>query len=318
MKKSWKIVLVFLIVLIGIGLFPLPSQNPVRYVDRDSGQIKTEKIAGEKWLIWLYNNPVGEASLWTLAKRKIASSYFGNQMNEPGSAENIELFIKEFQVDMNIAQPQKYHSFNEFFVRKLKPESRPIAGDSSVVVSPADGKVLAYDNLSNSDFYIKGYRFDVSSFLNNAELAKKYENGTLLIFRLAPPDYHRYHFPIGGLTAENIKIEGDYYSVNPLALRKKAEIFWLNKREYTLIKNPLFGDVIMSEVGATFVGSMQKTYKGNVVYKGEEKGYFKFGGSTVVLIFEPNKIKVDADLINLTKKNLEVSIRMGEQIGIKK
>ena len=225
----------------------------------------------------------------------------------------------QFGQKISIAQKQHFKSFNDFFIRQLKPEARPIVSDSLAVASPADGKILAYENVNNSDFYIKGFRFNVNSFVNNSALAKKYETGSMIVFRLAPPDYHRYHFPVSGVTASsNIKIDGDYYSVNPLALRKKAEIFWLNKREYVVIKSPVFGDVVMVEVGATMVGSMIQTYTGTMVKKGQEKGYFKFGGSTVVLLFEKDKITIDEDLLNNTSKGLETTIKMGEQIAVKK
>ncbi|HEY9114803.1 MAG TPA: archaetidylserine decarboxylase, partial [Bacteroidales bacterium] len=218
--------------------------------------------------------------------------------------------------DMSIAQKQEFNSFNDFFTRKLKADARPIDTGSTIAVSPADGKVLAYANMSNSDFIIKGYRFDVSSFLDNPDLAQKYHDGALIIIRLAPMDYHRFHFPVSGNVSPNRQINGDYYSVNPLALRKKAEIFCMNKREYVIISNPVFGDVVVAEVGATMVGSIEQTYKGSYVNKNEEKGYFKFGGSTVVLLFEKNKIKIDDDLLNNTAKGYETYVKMGERIGV--
>lgn len=302
-----------------LALFPVPAQNPIKYVERSSGEIKIENVYGENWLNWLYHNPVGQATLWAVAKRKFVSSIYGDMMDDPSSAKEIMPFVKEYKVDLSIAQEKKFSSFNDFFVRKLKPEARPINQDSLVVTSPADGKILAYQNLKNSDFYIKGVKFNVASFLDDATLAKKYEDGAMIVFRLAPPDYHRYHFAVSGTAPQtNTKIDGDYYSVNPLALRKKAEIFWLNKREFGVIKSPIFGDVIMSEVGATMVGSMIQTYKNTAVKKGEEKGYFKFGGSTVVLFFEKDKINIDADLLKNTEKGLETTIKMGEQIAVKK
>ncbi len=314
-RKRWRITVLLVAMLIALTFYPLPSQKPIQFYDRDNGQLKTEKVAGEQWLVWLYNNPVGEATLWALAKRKIVSSIYGNAMDNASSAEKIEPFIQDFNIDMSIAQEHTFNNFNDFFTRKLKKGVRPIDPDSTVAVSPADGKILAYANISNSDFFIKGYRFDVTSFLDQPELAKKYQNGSLLIIRLAPPDYHRYHFPVSGNTSPNKKIEGDYYSVNPLALRKKAEIFWLNKREYALISNPIFGEVTMAEVGATMVGSMIQTFKGNSAIKGEEKGYFKFGGSTVVLLFEKGKIEIDKDLLLNTSKGFETTVKMGEKIG---
>ncbi len=317
-KKRWGITLLLLAIIISIASYPLRPQDPIKYYERESGQIKTEKVAGEKWLVWLYYNPIGEATLWALAKRKLVSTIYGNMMDRTSSAKKIHPFIEDFDIDRSIAQKQEFKNFNDFFTRKLKDDARAIDTSSNIVVSPADGKILTYADMSNSDFIIKGYRFDVFSFLDNPDLAQKYHDGALLIIRLAPADYHRFHFPVSGNLSPNKTIEGDYYSVNPFALRKKAEIFCLNKREYTIISNPLFGDVIMAEVGATMVGSIKQTYKGSFGYKGEEKGYFKFGGSTVVLLFEKSKIHIDEDLLINTAKGYETTVKMGERISVQK
>ncbi len=314
-QKRWGIILLLIAVILIIGCFQPTPQNSIQYYERGSGQLKTEKVAGEKWLIWLYNNPIGEATLWAMVKRKLVSSIYGKMMDRNYSAKRIQPFIEDFDIDMSVAQEQEFKTFNDFFTRKLKDNVRPIDTCFNTVVSPADGKILAYADISNSDFIIKGFRFDVSSFLDNPVLAQKYCDGALLIIRLAPADYHRFHFPVSGSLTPNKKIEGDYYSVNPFALRKKAEIFCLNKREYTVLSNPLFGDVIMAEVGATMVGSIVLTYRGNSVKKGEEKGYFKFGGSTIVLLFEKSKIDIDKDLLNNTARGYETAVKMGEKIG---
>jgi phosphatidylserine decarboxylase len=314
-KMRWGIILLLLAIIISLASYPSTPQDPIQYYERESGQIKTEKVAGEKWLVWLYYNPIGEATLWALAKRKLVSTIYGNMMDRTYSAKKIHPFIKDFDIDMSIVQEQEFKNFNDFFTRKLKVDARPINTSTNIVVSPADGKILAYADISNSDFIIKGKRFDVSSFLDNPDLAQKYHDGSLLIIRLAPVDYHRFHFPVSGNLSQNKKIEGDYYSVNPFALRKKAEIFCLNKREYTILSNPLFGDVIMAEVGATMVGSIEQTFKGSSVNKGEEKGYFKFGGSTVVLLFEKSKIHIDEDLLINTANGYETTVKMGKRIG---
>ena len=314
-KKRWGIILLLLAIIISLAFYPVPPQDPIQYYDRESGQIEIEKVAGEKWLVWLYYNPIGEATLWALAKRKLVSSIYGNMMDRTSSAKNIHPFIEDFDIDMSVAQEKEFNNFNDFFTRKLKDDSRPIDTSSNIVVSPADGKILAYADIRNSDFIIKGYRFDVSSFLDNPDLAQKYHNGSLLIIRLAPVDYHRFHFPFSGSLSLIKKIDGDYYSVNPFALRKKAEILCLNKREYTILSNPVFGDVVMAEVGATMVGSIEQTFKGSSVNKGEEKGYFKFGGSTVVLLFEKSRIHIDEDFLINTAKGYETTVKMGERIG---
>lgn len=315
-KKWWGVILLLLTIIVILSFYPLPPQAPIQYYDRGSSVLKTEKVAAEKWLVWLYNNPVGQATLWILVKRKLVSSIYGNMMDSPLSTKKIQPFVEEFDIDMSSAQKQKFNSFNDFFTRKLKNNARPIDTNSTITVSPADGKILAYEDISNNDFIIKGYRFDILSFLNNDDLAKKYNDGSLVIIRLAPFDYHRFHFPISGKASPTTRIDGDYYSVNPLALRKIIEIFCLNKREFTIISNPLFGDVVMAEVGATMVGSILQTYTGNFVKKGEEKGYFKFGGSSVVLLFEKDKIRIDNDLLINTLNGYETSIKEGERIGV--
>jgi phosphatidylserine decarboxylase len=314
-KKRWGIILLVLAIIIIIACFPTPPQDSIQYYERETGQLKTEKVAGEKWLFWLYNNPIGEATLWTLAKRKVVSNIYGKMMDRNSSAKRINPFIEDFDIDMSCAQEKEFKNFNDFFTRKLKDNARPVDTCNNTVVSPADGKILAYPDISNSDFIIKGFRFNVFSFLDNAVLAQKYRDGTLIIIRLAPVDYHRFHFPVSGNLTQSKNIEGDYYSVNPLALRKKAEILCLNKREYTILSNVLFGDVIMAEVGATMAGSIVQTYMGTSVKKGEEKGYFKFGGSTVVLLFEKGKICIDKDILFNTATGFETAVKMGERIA---
>ena len=318
-KKRWKVMLLLLATALVVALYPPQEQPPIQFVDRESGTIKTEKVAGEKWLVWLYNNPVGEATLWTLAKRKFVSSFYGEMMDRPASTEKIQPFVDEFDIDLSIAERQEFSSFNDFFTRKLKADARPIDTSSIVLVSPADGKILAYADISNTDFIIKGYRFNVQSFLNDFLIAEKYKNGSLFVIRLAPNDYHRFHFPVGGNVSLLTQVDGDYYSVNPIALHEMAEIFCLNKREFVIISNPIFGEVIMAEVGATMVGSIIQTYKkdkGNKVTKGQEKGYFEFGGSTVVLLFENGKIRIDEDLLENTANSFETKVEMGERIGV--
>jgi len=198
----------------------------------------------------------------------------------------------------------------------LRPESRPIIKDSNVVVSPADGKVLAYADISKHDFIVKGYKFNVEEFLNDTMLTKKYEDGSLMLFRLCPVDYHRFHFPVDGKISAVTVIDGDYYSVNPIAVKKIIEVFCENKREYVAIQNQEFGEVIMAEVGATMVGSIVQTYTGDKVVKGDEKGFFKFGGSSIILLFEKGRVEIDEDLLINTDNNLETEVRMGERIGV--
>jgi len=317
MSRKSKIVTVLIILLL-IFLYPFHDAKPIRYIERESGQIKVEKVPGEFWLNWLYNNPVGELSLEAFVKRKALSEWYGNKMDSPESADKVSDFVEQYAIDLNEAQKQEFSSFNDFFYRKLKPNARPINQDSNVVISPADGKVFAYENISNQDFIVKGYRFHLAEYLQDSALTKIFEGGSLIIVRLCPTDYHRFHFPVSGSIISTRKISGDLYSVSPIALRKKVELICMNKRENTLLQSPKFGKIIYSEVGATMVGSIVQSYSGNHFRKGEEKGYFKFGGSTVILIFEKGKIKIDQDLLDNTQKGLETAVKMGEQIAVLK
>lgn len=313
--KKRTIVLTLIVIIAGLAFYPSTDNTPIKYVDRQTSEIKTEKVAGENWLIWLYNNPIGELSLNTLVKRKFLSEYYGKRMDSEASADKIEPFVTDYDIDLSIAQKQVFSSFNDFFIRKLKPETRPINKDSNAVVSPADGKILAYTDISKQDFIVKGYKFNVHDFLQDSARSKIYENGSLMLFRLCPVDYHRFHFPVSGAVSEVTKIDGDYYSVNPIAIKKIVEVFCLNKREYVSISTIEFGDVIMAEIGATMVGSIIQTYKGVEVNKGDEKGYFKFGGSSVLLLFEQGKIEIDTDLLINTVNGFETEVKMGERIA---
>lgn len=316
--KKRIVVFAILALLIGLAFLPLSENEPIRYINRDTGHVEIEKVVGENWLVWLYSNPIGKLSLHSLVKRKFVSDFYGGRMDSPKSAEKISSFVADYDIDLSIAKKQEFSSFNDFFTRELKPEERPVNRDSNVVVSPADGKVLAYANISKQDFIIKGYSFDLFEFLKDPDLAEKYQNGSMLLFRLCPVDYHRYHFPLSGTVSGSVKIEGDFYSVNPIAIKKLVEIFCMNKREYVSISTSDFGDVIMAEIGATMVGSIVQTYDDPNVLKGEEKGYFKFGGSSVLLLFEEGEIEIDEDLLANTRQGFETEVKMGERIAVRK
>lgn len=294
----------------------------IKYIERKTGEIKEEKVMGEGALKFLYYNPFGSLLLNTVVKRKFLSEIYGKKMNKPESKMKIAGFIKEMNIDMNdyARDINEYKSFNDFFYRELKTGARTIDRTESVLVSPADGKILAYENLKEKDkFFVKGSEFTLEEFFSDKELAKKYEDGTFVIVRLAPADYHRFHFPAAGKISETKKIKGYYYSVSTHAIKRNFRIFCENKREYAILSTKKFGDIAMIDVGATMVGSIVQTYKENsFVEKGDEKGYFLFGGSTCILVFEKDKIQVDEDIIENTKNGMETRIYMGEKIAHEK
>ncbi len=238
-------------------------------------------------------------------------------MNTRLSAKRIPAFVHEHNINLaecKISNISEFKSFNRFFYRQLKSSARPIGEH---LVSPADGKILAFQSISAlSEFFIKGSEFTLESFLQHKELAQKYKNGAMAIVRLAPADYHRFHFPASGRVSGSVPIKGHYFSVSPLALKGSLKIFCENYREFCIQESGKYGDILISDVGATMVGSIIQTYTANaVVNKGDEKGYFAFGGSTLVLLFEEGRITFDDDLILNTKKGLETFVRMGENIA---
>ncbi len=315
-KRRFLFALVFFFFL--LLFYPFQKPQPVRYVDRTTGQIQTEKVEAGGWLFWLYNNPIGELSLQALIKRKFASEWYGKRMDAPGSVSRIAPFIKKYHIRMSDFQKKTYVSFNDFFIRKLRPGARRIDTGKNVVISPGDGKILAYADVSRQDFVVKGYKMNLHEFLHNDSLATIYAGGSLILLRLCPADYHRFHYPVSGKLSPVVHIAGDYYSVNPIALRRDIRIFCENKREYQVIHSQNFGDVLMAEIGATFVGSIVQTHRGDTAVKGQEAGYFKFGGSSVILLFQKGEIRIDSDLLKNTRQHLETEVKMGEEIARKR
>lgn len=289
----------------------------IKFIDRKSGEIKFEKPPGEGLLKFLYNNPFGKLAILPLAKRKFISAFYGRNMETSSSINKIERFVKELGIDMSesIKRIEEFTSFNDFFYRKLKPSARPIGKD---FVSPGDGRLLAFEDISEvHNFFVKGREFTLSEFLGSESLAEKYKNASMLILRLAPNDYHRFHFPYDGIPTEITKIKGSYFSVSPYALASNfTKVFCENKREFCELKTEDKGTVLLTPVGATMVGTIIETYTPNKpLQKGDEMGYFAFGGSTVVILVDKDKIKIDQDILTNTKNKIESFVKMGEKIA---
>lgn len=290
--------------------------DPIVFINRKTNTKVEEKPPGAGFLNFLYSNPFGKLTLQLLFKRKVVSAVGGWYMNSKKSASRVKIFITNHQMEMNDYKVPEagFKTFNEFFYRKIKKEARPI-GDH--LICPADGKVLVFDNIEASkQFFVKGAQFDLKTFLGSHSLAEKYKGGGMVIIRLAPTDYHRYHFPFEGFAGESIAIDGDYLSVSPLALRKSLDIFLKNKREYMSLKTKDYGDILICDVGATMVGTIIQTYQaGALVEKGQEKGYFAFGGSTLVMLTEKNRASFSKDLLENSKNGFETEVKMGETIA---
>lgn len=296
------------------------SVQPVRYFNRRTGRLETERIFGERWLRLAYENPVGRGLVWLLARRAIFSKWYGRKMNQRESALQIIPFIAQYDLDVDefAKSPFDYKTFNEFFYRALRPDARPIAPGEEVAVFPADGRHLGFANVDAADgFYVKGATFTLAELFGSEEAARPFAGGSMLISRLCPVDYHRFHFPVAGTAGEPRHIGGWLYSVSPIALRHNLRYLVENKRDITLVESPRFGTVAMIEVGATNVGSIQHTFTaGQAVAKGAEKGFFAFGGSCVITVFQAGRIRFDADLLAQSAQHTELYARMGDQLGV--
>ena len=194
------------------------AKGEVRYIDRRDGELKTEAIYGERPLRWAYGNPLGRLAQWLLIRRWIVSAWYGSRMDTLSSSLKIKPFIEQYGLDEGeFAEPvDDFNSFNEFFFRKLKQSARPVNAVADSVVFPADGRHLAFaDITAETNFFVKGQSFDLERFLGDAGLAKRYEGGSMILSRLCPVDYHRFHFPCAGKPGPPRFINGWHYSVNP-------------------------------------------------------------------------------------------------------
>lgn len=293
--------------------------DPICYFNRHTGELETEQVYGEGFLRWSYGNPLGALSLDAFVKRPFFSAWYGRRMSQAKSAARVSPFIEKYGLDPADFEdsPQSYKSFNEFFYRKLKPAARPIDPDESSVVFPADGRHLGFARASEiEDVFVKGQKFDLAALLGNRDLAARYADGSLVLSRLCPVDYHRFHFPAAGVPGAARVIEGPLFSVSPIALRQQLAYLWTNKRAITELQTERFGKVLLLEIGATCVGTIQQTFvPGQPVCKGAEKGYFAFGGSSTMTLFEPGVVRLEADLLENTARQTELYARIGSRMG---
>ena len=296
----------------------------LQYIDRTSGEIKTEKVYGSIFIDFLYHPKtymryLARPFLFLMSRLAFFSKWYGGFQKSRWSQHKVSRFIRKYQVDTSefLEPVQTFHCFNDFFIRKLRPECRPITPGEQKAILPADARYFAFETISAFDnFFVKGHRFCLRSFLQNDLLAETYAKGSLVIARLAPVDYHRFHFPVPCVPSETHLIPGPLYSVNPRALRWNPNILCKNKRMLTFLETKAFGMVVCIEIGATYVGSIHQTFTPYESYeKGHEKGFFSFGGSCIILLFEPFTIALEPDLLQASRKNLEVLGHMGQLLG---
>ncbi len=295
----------------------------IRYIDRKTNTVEEEKIYGHRALSLFYGDSWASrlfSFLLTpiLSRVPFFSRVYGYFQKSPSSAKKIDPFINDYGIDRSEFANTNFYSFNDFFTRTLKKESRPIVQDPKNACLPADGRYLVFPYLRQEDlFYVKGKPFDLVTFLQNGAYARRYHDGSMVIARLCPTDYHRFHFVSDGIPGIAKPIDGHYHSVNPVALRKNFSILWTNKRVITDFDTVVFGKILCIEIGAICVGTIHQTYTPEKpVQKGDEKGYFSFGGSCIVLLFEKGSIVFDKDLVMSSQKGFETKANFGESLGV--
>lgn len=289
--------------------------------DRYRDERVAEPIYGERWLRWAYEKRLGEFTTWALASRSLFSRIYGWKMARPSSARLIPSFVRDYGVDATEAEHplEAYRSFNEFFKRRLKPAARPLPPDPEAVVFPADGRHFLVSDLAGEPWlWAKHERFSVETLLGPLAFAAGPELlwGDAVISRLAPVDYHRFHFPWDGRLLGQLTLPGPLYSVHPLAIRKTVRYLVSNKRSISIFEDEAIGRWAMVEIGATNVGTIRQTHKASSAgERGAEKGYFAFGGSCVVTIWPRGRVEFAGDLREASEQGVELYAHVRDLMG---
>ncbi len=298
--------------------------SDITYVDRLTQQEEKEKIYGQGFIEILYGKGllarlISSVVLPIVSRISFLSRIYGALQKSRFSRRKIKPFLRAFHIDsLEFLEPvDAFRSFNDFFIRKLKKEVRPFAQGQDVLIMPADARYLVFPNIAQADgFWVKGKKFSLKELLQNDALAERFGGGAMAMARLCPVDYHRFHFPCDSVPGAPRLINGPLYSVNPLALKHNIEIISQNKRVITVLESKVFGSILYIEIGATNVGSIHQTFApSQPCAKGDEKGYFSFGGSCLVLLFEPNRIVFDSDLIRVSSRKMEVRGLLGQSLA---
>lgn len=264
-------------------------------------------------LRFLYNTAAGRLLLKPLTSRAFSRAA-GWLLDSCASKALIAPFVRKNGICMADYIPQDYKSFNAFFTRRIKPEMRPLPEDPACLFAPCDGRLSAYHLSETGEFAIKGSRYDVRALLGGDARAILFEGGECLVFRLCVDDYHRYHYLDSGLKGENHFVPGCLHTVRPIALQS-TRVFAQNCREYTYLHTQHFGTVAQVEVGALLVGRIHNNDGRGAFARGAEKGYFCYGGSTVVLIFQKDQIAIDEAYFETTRRGEETRVRLGQTLG---
>lgn len=286
----------------------------IKIYNRKTKKYEEELEYGGSFLNFLYNSILGRILLKIIINPII--SKIGGLYNDSFISKfKIKGFIKKNNIDMNEFKEEEYKNFNEFFLRKIKENKRPLTKNNKDFISPADSKLLVYNIDKDLKLNIKGSTYTLNELVNNEEDLKGYKNGLCLVFRLAVDDYHHYCYPDSGKLVKKNFIKGKLHTVRSVS--KDYKIYKVNQREYSVLKTDNFDEMIYIEVGALMVGKIVNLDK-EIFNKGEEKGYFRLGGSTIVILLKDNVINIDEDILENSKNDIETRVKYREKIGDKK
>jgi len=287
----------------------------MKYIVKERNSCEEKIIESNNTLNFFYDNFLGRIFIKILITPFI-SKMIGKYMNSKLSLKRINKFVKENNINMNDYINNDYKSYNDFFTRKIKDSKRPIYSNKEYLISPCDSKLTAYIINDDLTLKIKDSYYSINSLVDE-NIMEEYKGGYALVFRLSTDDYHRYCYIDSGTKDMNHYIKGIFHTVQPISL-KHYNFFKTNSREWTTLNTNNFGKVIQVEIGALGVGRIVNHHNEYEFKRGEEKGYFEFGGSTICLLFKKDTIDLDKDIIDNSNNNIETIVKYGEKIGNKK
>ena len=301
------------------------SSNQIVFFNRSSQNEEVELVYGDAGIRFLYENPLG-ALVTPIVASKTLSKWYGNFQDRNGSRKKVAPFVEKFGIDMSTYKPgsipannkvDSYKNFNEFFIREFEDGKRSFIDDPNKMPAFCEARYFGHEAINNNvEIPVKGRLLKASDLLGDSKWSSTFTGGPLLIARLCPVDYHRYHYPLNGTTLDSFQLPGKYHSVNPVALQAKPEIFIVNERRASMLETEQFGKLAYIEVGAAMVGKIIQSHDESTSHeRGDEKGYFLFGGSTVILLGEAGKWRPSDDICSNTKNGIETYLHLGEEVA---
>ncbi|MBE6778710.1 MAG: phosphatidylserine decarboxylase [Ruminococcaceae bacterium] len=263
-------------------------------------------------LRFLYRTLPGRLLLRLLTARwvsKAAGAFLDSRLSKP----LIRRFVEKAGIDLSQFEADGFTCFNDCFCRRIKEGRRPFPSDPTVLAAPCDGLLSAYRVQEDTVLPVKQSAYTLSSLLKDEALAARYRGGTCLVFRLCVDHYHRYSYPTDGVKGDNVFIPGRLHTVRPIALESRP-VFVENCREYTLIDTPHHGTVVQMEVGAMLVGRIVNHHGAGPVARGQEKGLFQYGGSTIILLLPADAPRVAQRYFDATQRGEETPVQLGDNL----